>query len=295
MLQERSSVATNRSIDSVIAPGLPENHYRRAAELADQAVEALIAEASLTPKPALVDGRGSGAHQDLNLHKLLRSARSLRPGFLAMGRISSGREAGVELREQLARIGRAAEARMLLVTEGANAHRGAIWVLGLLVAAKAMNTMDAEAEEIVALAGRIAMLPDRYAPANSDSHGARACLQHGVRGARGEAAAGFPHVIRVGLPMLRASRLRGSDETNAQLDALMAIMSSLDDTCLLHRGGRAALVAAQRGASEVLEAGGASCPVGRQKLFDLDAQLMAMNASPGGCADLLAACIFLDG
>lgn len=36
--------------------------------LADMAVEALIDEVNLTPKPALVDRRGSGAHDDLTLN-----------------------------------------------------------------------------------------------------------------------------------------------------------------------------------------------------------------------------------
>ncbi|MDX1368017.1 triphosphoribosyl-dephospho-CoA synthase, partial [Pseudomonas sp.] len=35
--------------------------------LADLAVEALIDEADLSPKPGLVDRRGSGAHSDLHL------------------------------------------------------------------------------------------------------------------------------------------------------------------------------------------------------------------------------------
>ena len=89
--------------------------------------------------------------------------------------------------------------------------------------------------------------------------------------------------------------MAGADETCARLDALMAIMSSLDDTCLLHRGGRAALDIAQRGARAVLRAGGAASPGGWNLLLQLDRQLVSINASPGGCADLLAACIFLDG
>src|ERR1700689_3571135 len=71
--------------------------------------------------------------------------------------------------------------------------------------------------------------------------GGRGCARLGVAGARGEAAAGFPHVMKVGLPALHSTRRRGSDEACARLDALMAIMSSLDDTCLLHRGGWAGL------------------------------------------------------
>jgi triphosphoribosyl-dephospho-CoA synthase len=293
-MQSGAIVKSGRGMESAVAARGHSKRGWHAGELADRAVHALIAEATLTPKPALVDGRGSGAHQDLSLDILLRSARSLHAGFLAMARVAAGREVDLDLRQQLARIGRAAEARMLLATQGANAHRGAIWVLGLLIAAKAMSAADAGPEHIAALAARIAVLPDRYAPVG-ESHGSQVCKKYGVRGARGEAVAGFPHVIRAGLPALHAARLRGADETCARLDALMAIMSSLDDTCLLHRGGRTALAAAQRGAQAVLDAGGAASPAGRRKLADLDAQLMALNASPGGCADLLAACIFMEG
>jgi triphosphoribosyl-dephospho-CoA synthase len=271
----------------------------RAVELADRAVAALIAEALLTPKPALVDARGSGAHRDLTLDLLLRSARSLHAGFVQMAQVTMlhaamGWDVDGDLREQLGRIGREAEVAMLRVTHGANAHRGAIWVLGLLVAAQAMSGPKADLEAIAAIAARIAALPDRHAPATL-SHGAQVCKQYGVRGARGEATAGFPHVIAVGLPALRRSRRFGADETCARLDALMAIMSSLDDTCLLHRGGEIALSAAQRGARAVLAAGGAATPAGWTKILELDVRLVALNASPGGCADLLAACIFLDG
>jgi triphosphoribosyl-dephospho-CoA synthase len=265
----------------------------RASQLADLAVEVLIAEAMLTPKPALVDQRGSGAHRDLDLTRLLQSARSLHGAFLQMAAFAAGREPDQALREGLALIGRAGECDMLAATGGSNAHRGAIWVIGLLVAARAISGAGASASEVAAQAGRIAVFPDRYAPLR-DSPGARVCRRYGVPGARGEACAGFPHVVNVGLPALRAARAKRADETCARLDALMAIMASLEDTCLLHRGGRPALEAAQRGARAVLTAGGSSSTAGRCALLRLDGELLARYASPGGCADLLAACLFLD-
>jgi len=42
--------------------------------IADAAVRALLEEADLTPKPGLVDTRGSGAHADMDLEMLHRSA-----------------------------------------------------------------------------------------------------------------------------------------------------------------------------------------------------------------------------
>jgi triphosphoribosyl-dephospho-CoA synthase len=265
-----------------------------AAELADRATEALIAEALLTPKPALVDRRGPGAHRDLDLTCLLSSAASLRSGFRHMAQCAEARAPSQSLREDLGRIGREAERDMLTATGGSNAHRGAIWVLGLLIAGRMMSGESAEAIEVADVAAQIARRPDRFALATT-SNGSRVCDVYGVPGARGEAQAGFPHVVRIGLPALQRARRRGVCETHAQLDALMAIMEHLPDTCLLHRGGRAALDAAQTGARAVIAAGGSSTEEGWRALLALDADLLARWASPGGCADLLAACLFLDG
>ena len=262
--------------------------------IATHAVDALIAEARLTPKPALVDARGSGAHRDLDLDTMLCSASALQPTFLAMARAASNAGPSQALREQLARIGREGEAAMMRATNGSNAHRGAIWIVGLLCAGAAMHAPH-DSEAICATAAAIARFDDRYAPASaSSSHGARVSARYCVAGARGEAHDGFPHARRIGLPALDAARARGLDETGARLDALIAIIASLDDTCLLHRGGRNALDTAQRGAKKVLDCGGAGTDAGRTALAQLEAALLALNASPGGAADLLAATLFLD-
>jgi triphosphoribosyl-dephospho-CoA synthase len=266
---------------------------RRALQLADLAIDVLIDEAMLTPKPALVDQRGSGAHHDLDLGCLLRSARALHAAFLEIATLAAARQPDQVLREQLALIGREGERDMLAVTGGSNTHRGAIWVIGLLLAARAIGGASATPRQIASLAGRIAQHEDRFVPRLA-SHGMQACERYGVPGARGQARAGFPHVVEIGLPALWLARARGVDETCAQLDALMAIMSSLDDTCLLHRAGLPALRAAQSGATAVLALGGSASAAGRRALLSLDEQLLALRASPGGSADLLAACLFLD-
>jgi triphosphoribosyl-dephospho-CoA synthase len=264
-----------------------------ARELADLAVRALIAEALLTPKPALVDQRGPGAHQDLDLERLLRSAKSLHGSFHRMALRARGAAPDLPLRESLGAIGRQAERVMLEATGGSNAHRGAIWVLGLLIAARAMAEPRAALADILTIAAGIARLPDRHVP-GLPSNGSRACRRFGVHGARGEASGGFPHVLQVGLPALRDARRHGAGETRARLDALVSIMASLDDTCLLHRGGWPAVDAAQGGARRVLALGGTATQAGWAALLALDAALLRLNASPGGAADLLAACLFLD-
>ncbi len=89
------------------------------------------------------------------------------------------------------------------------------------------------------------------------------------------------------LPQLQQSRARGASEPQARLDALMAIMTSLSDTCVLSRAGMTGLQTMQQGARAVLAAGGCASVAGRAAPARLDAQMLAHNASPGGAADLL--------
>jgi triphosphoribosyl-dephospho-CoA synthase len=261
----------------------------QSAHWASLAVRALLEEAELTPKPALVDERGSGAHSDLSLALMRRSARGLHPYFVGMALTSWRKVPSQTLREELGAIGRAAERSMLLITGGVNTHRGSIWTLGLLVSAGAMGLLFPAA----AGAAQLACFPDRNVP-NRQSNGTMVKCRYQVPGAVGEAQAGFPHAVGIGLPMLHRSRLQGATETQARLNALLAIMTSLNDTCLLHRGGWPALKTAQAGAAAVFAAGGTATAQGWRLLQRLDRDLLALNASPGGSADLLAATLFLD-
>jgi triphosphoribosyl-dephospho-CoA synthase len=265
-----------------------------AEHLADLAVEALIDEADLSPKPALVDRRGSGAHQDLHLGLMHASALSLWPAFkeMADAAVAFG-SIGQPLRETLGRIGREGEAAMLRTTGGVNTHRGAIWALGLLVTAAALEPENCSAASLTLRAAQLALIEDRHAVAQP-SHGREVARRYGALGAREQAQLGFPAVTRHGLPQLQRSRLAGSGEQNARLDALLAIMTTLGDTCVLYRAGLAGLRAMQLGAQRVLDAGGSASLGGRRCLHELDQQLLALNASPGGAADLLAACLLID-
>jgi triphosphoribosyl-dephospho-CoA synthase len=293
--------------------------------------QALIAEAELTPKPGLVDRRGSGAHSDLSLTLMRKSAFAIEPFIRLMAFQSMNERPSTRLRATLATTGRAAEAAMLRVTNRSNTHRGAIWTLGLLAAAAAVgrdelpttpslhrdggplirgrdtaSRFNFDPITIAGIAGEIASFNDSYesapnAPAEPDqtpnapsSHGQIVANKFGVTGARGEAIAGFPHIIEVGLPMLRGRRRAHALESIARLDALLAIMAELDDTCLLYRGGKLALQAAKKGATAVLAAGGAGIPHGYERLLALDRRLLELGVSPGGSADLLAGTLFLD-
>ncbi|HZG71846.1 MAG TPA: triphosphoribosyl-dephospho-CoA synthase [Chondromyces sp.] len=260
--------------------------------LSKLAVQSLIEQIELTPKPGLVDQQNSGAHSDLSFELMIKSARALKDTFTKMAYVSFDLEPSQFLREEIAAIGRIGESIMYQTTEGVNTHKGAIWTLGLLVSAAAMKK-ETNIEKVAATAGRLARYPDRYCPL-IPTNGLRVIERFAVQGAKGEAEQGFPHIVKFAMPALRDSRQAGIAENLARLNALITLIANLDDTCILHRGGVKALALTKKYASDILSRGGVSTPEGWHLLQQLDEVFIRLNISPGGSADLLAGTLFLD-
>lgn len=251
------------------------------------AVQSLIEEVELTPKPGLVDMANTGAHQDLTVDLMKKSAESLKETFIEIAYISYGMEPSQSIREKIAAIGREGEKKMFHVTNGVNTHKGAIWALGLLVSAAAMGKGTYSIEEITSTAGAIARFSDRYCPVTA-TNGSRVINKFGVNGAKGEAQQGFPHIMKFSLPMLKKARVSGMSEESAHLMTLLSLMAHLNDTCILHRGGIEALAYAKQQATALLKTGKL------ESLKKLDKEFTRRNISPGGSADLLASTLLLD-
>ncbi|MFO1145170.1 MAG: triphosphoribosyl-dephospho-CoA synthase [Rhodospirillales bacterium] len=114
----------------------------------------------------------------------------------------------------------------------------------------------------------------------------------GVRGAREEAADGFPLLFSVALPALRAA-LRSGDAEAALVETLFVLIARLDDTNLLHRGGRDGLAFACREASAFLDAGSVSRSGWQDRAVAIHRAFVIRRLSPGGAADMLAAAWFV--
>lgn len=263
---------------------------REDEELARVAVAALTRQVLLFPKPGLPGPRDLTVRTTgRDHHTLLWSAKALCPGLAAMAAAARRTASPTPvLRAGLSAIGRCTEHTIELAGGG---HRGALWTLGTLVAAVALDP-SARGADITATARRLAAHPDRGAPLRP-SRGSAMSAKYGAADARGEARAGFPHVRRA-LTVLGTARSDGVTESSARLDALLTVMSTLPDTELLYTAGPVGLRHVQAGARSVLEAGGTATPAGAEALTALDADLRIRGWSPRGSAGLPAGALFLD-
>ena len=125
---------------------------------------------------------------------------------------------------------------------------------------------------------------------NAGTYGERFIGQYGVTGARGQAEAGFPAVLKTGLPVLREGLRKGLSFNDAGCAALLHLIAVQDDTNLIRRGGREMQLEVKRTLASLLE----KDPYPAIETIDqLDADFIRKDLSPGGSADLLAICYFL--
>ena len=258
--------------------------------IARLAVRSLYAELALYPKPGLVSLVDNGSHEDMTAATFVRSMFALRRYFL---HIAEAGIAGAPFAD-LKRLGIAAEARMLRATGGINTHRGAIFCLGLLCAA--IGRCHAERTPLTPDAIRAALtahwggeLGAHSIDAGAQSHGARALLRYAASGAREEGARGFPAVFEIGLPALRRTLREGRGMRRARIDALFALMASISDTNVYHRGGIDGALAVRSRARAFVARGGTAAPDWEARALACHRSFVASRLSPGGAADLLGA------
>jgi triphosphoribosyl-dephospho-CoA synthase len=267
-----------------------------AAALGAALVRGACEELDLTPKPGLVDRLDCGSHPDLSYDVMRRSVDLLPLYFDELVALRGGADGPGDLGACIA-AGRWAEARMRR-SAGSNAHRGFIFLGGLLVLAACDAVRAGEATDEPALRRRTADLAAAFvaatAPAREDTPGARARRAHGVAGILGEALAGAPSVFGAALPAFRATLGASGDRRRAALRAMAALMERVEDTTALHRAGAAGLARIRRDGARLaalLDAG-----------EDPDARLAEWNddyrrerLTMGGVADCLAVTLALAG
>lgn len=291
--------------------------------LARLAIIALRKELSLAPKPGLVDPYDAGAHTDMDYALMSRSIDSLQEYFtdLSLAAFRNDPLTTDALRQQ----GLAAERTMLRATGGVNTHRGAIFSMGLAVAATArvLSGKSAVAEDLhhiiynketmvmfcSAISAEIAALALPFSPA-TDTHGQCVRQRYRTGGALENAQSGYAQLFADWLPFYRSTARTDADA----LRLLLRIICQLDDSNVLYRVGPARADEARQQVARVAAMEDDSgtkniCSAENNKFSDeqerqsvafinalhqLNADFKRDRISHGGAADMLALTFFLD-
>lgn len=247
--------------------------------VADLAERALRLELDTTPKPGLVDRQDNGAHKDMDYALMSKSISALRP-YLTRLAVESAKDIDPA---KIKEIGIEAEKAMLKATGGVNTHKGALFCIGLSVAAAsclACSTGAVEAYSFKELVSRAAS----EIPSARGTHGAEAKRSFKAVGALENARAAYPELFADWLPYYLS--LEGDPFRCHK--TLLHIMTTLDDTNILHRRGAEGLAHAEAEAARLLE------DFSESGLSSLNKDFIRENISPGGSADMLSLTIFIE-
>ena len=265
-----------------------------AGKVAAAAQRALLYEVCVSPKPGLVDRFNTGSHDDMDFYSFLDSACALRAYFHRCALLGAQKNAwpAAQVFKVLRFCGMEGEEDMFAATGGVNVHKGAIFSFGLVCASRGRlwglgenGAPQQVAQTAQAMAEGIF---DDFRPDGATA-GQRAFREAGVTGVRGEAAAGFPSALNVGLPTLERLLRQGKTRDAAGGAALLHLLARLDDTNMIKRSSMGRFREIQRRLRQALAV--ETCP-DAQTLEALDGQFIAEGLSPGGAADMLALTFF---
>ena len=249
-------------------------------ELIKLLVVGLRRELDLSPKPGLVDRWDNGSHDDLDYPLMARSIRLLKPYF---SKCVTALETQRPI-EQLRELGIDAE-RIMFEQLGANTHRGAIFLGGLLLA----GVHTARSWDRVTVKTAIADVAHRLFATGlpTQTKGSRTRDRYRAGGIIQEALNGLPSVFEVGVPALREARQRGLAQDAALFLAMARLMQKVEDTTALRRCGPGGLTRLKRDGTtlEALLLHGYD-PI--SFLTETNHQYCCQRLTMGGVADLLA-------
>lgn len=132
--------------------------------------------------------------------------------------------------------------------------------------------------------------PYRHVCEAALSNGLRVAARYAVSGAREEGALGLPSVFEIGIPALLAARARGATVTEERVDTLYALMAHISDSNVYHRAGPQGAQIVSEHAQHFLAKGGTARADWRVDALHSHRIFIQHRLSPGGAADLLAAC-----
>lgn len=272
-----------------------------AHQIAALAQRAVLYEVATNPKPGLVDPLNRGSHADMDFFTFLASGSAIYKGMFECVLTGIREHKSVDVLIELRKVGIECEKDMFAATKGINTHKGIIFSLGLICASAGIlkgKNQSISTRSICDTVKRITrdlVIKDFQNLDNKKdlTQGEKFFKEYGIKGIRGEVELGFPTVINKGMPVLRELHEMSYTKNEMFLQVLLNIMTEVEDTNIISRGGIESLEFVQMKSREFIVKGGINNPGYKDELILMNNEFVDKNISPGGAADLLAVTILL--
>jgi holo-ACP synthase / triphosphoribosyl-dephospho-CoA synthase len=258
--------------------------------LSSLALQSILYEISLTPKPGLVDKFSRGAHSDMEYSTFLNSTSAISVYFndLVQAGFAFNENDMTKALPVIRSIGLQMEKSMFLSTNQVNTQKGIIFLMGLslfsagyLFAHEDVFETDRFRTILKEICKNLTNRELATSKRPAETHGEQIYHKHGITGARGEAEYGFPTVFDFGLPELQ--KFNGLNEQGLHR-AFLAIAANNNDTNILYRSSMDVLNRFRELAQTAVKTG---------TIDVLTDFCMKQGISPGGSADILAVTIYV--
>lgn len=241
--------------------------------------ESILLELNLDPKFGLVTPYTNGSHEDMNYNLMLTAVDKITPYLKEIFKATARIDNIYELLMNNQVIGKLAEERMLIATNGVNCYKGLIYNLGLMITASTYSLVNLENFEYSYFVAKT-LSKQTFKDSKLDTFGQKAYKKYNFGGIRKEALNGYPSIRQI-LPMIT------DYEDQTLIKALVKLITITDDSVLLKRSGSFEKM------EEIIYKFKHLNLNNPEDINDLTNYCIEKNLSFGGSADLLITAIYL--
>ncbi|MBU1141967.1 MAG: citrate lyase holo-[acyl-carrier protein] synthase [Firmicutes bacterium] len=244
--------------------------------------QAIITELNLDDKFGLVSKSSQGSHQDMDYLLMVKAEKAILPYLVDLFEVGFTSDHLSNLLEQTRPIGIAAEQEMLQMTQGVNAYKGLIFILGLALLATGYAL--SHQQDFYGIYSNVKIISETILDdfkKDQLTAGHKAYQTYKMTGIRGEAYRGISSVQS-------AMKLLTDDEDLTLRNVLKYLILVSEDTVFLKRAGNI------ENYNEIKEELKQTDVTQINQLKAFNKKMIQKHISFGGAADLLIVAIFLN-
>lgn len=246
--------------------------------------DSIMSELDLEYKFGCVTKTSSGSHIDMNYELMIEAKQALLPYFIDIFFLAFNEHHTYNLFSQARKIGKKAEIAMLHATNGVNAYKGLIFILGCLLLGMGLDLSQKSIKSSL-----FQIVKDISKPVENDflsseqTFGMYAFKTYQIKGARGEVLDGFPTLQDMLI------KYKGKDIKSDHLLRMIFIdiILTTDDTVLLKRSKNMKNYQLFKEKLRMIN------PLEIEEIKELNKYAIDHHLSQGGSADLLVSYLCL--